>query len=185
MISDRVFRGALCGVAMLTVAVLLTGCRDPNSDDSRGYTKAPLEHAGWVVKGEPTPAMREIGTPNQVRPVIVEVPEEPKAAAGPAKAAVLAPGVTQAMVDDGRKLFSGNTCVGCHGAEGAGTPIAPQLSDKTWLNITGDYPEIVGIITSGVPKPKQYPAPMPPKGGAAITDDQIKNLAAYIYSISH
>ncbi len=184
MMGARAFRGVRCGVSLLTAALMLTGCMDPKSDDKRGYTKAPLEHAGWVVKGEEVTAMNKLGSPNQVRGEIVEVPEAPKVT-GPVKAAVLAPGVTQAMVDDGRKLYSANTCVGCHGGEGAGSPIAPQLSDKTWLNITGDYPEIVTVITNGVAAPKQFPAPMPAKGGAAITDDQIKNLAAYIYSISH
>ncbi len=181
----RASRGALCGAALLSTALLLGGCFDPKSDDTRGYTKAPLEHAGWIVKGEEQTAMNRIGTPTQTRAEVIEMPPAAPAATGPVKAAVLAPGVTEAMVEDGRKLFSANTCVGCHGGDGAGTPIAPQLSDATWLNITGDYNEIVTVITNGVAMPKQYPAPMLPKGGAAITDEQIKNIAAYIYSISH
>ena len=47
------------------------------------------------------------------------------------------------------------------------------------------YDFMVRIITEGVPKPKQHPAPMPPKGGAALTDDQVKAVAAYEYSLSH
>jgi mono/diheme cytochrome c family protein len=186
MITDRASRGTLGGAALLTVALLLTGCMDPHTNDKRGYTKAPLEHAGWVIKGEPEGAMREIGEPNQTHASVIEMPAPaPAAAAAPAKPAVLAPGATQEMVDEGRKLFAGNTCVGCHGAEGAGTALAPQLSDKTWINISGNYDEIVATITNGVPNPKEHPAAMPPKGGAAISDAQIKSIAAYIYSISH
>ena len=40
-------------------------------------------------------------------------------------------------------------------------------------------------MTTGVPKPKEHPAPMPPKGGAPLTDDQVKAVAAYVYSLSH
>ncbi|MEO5510964.1 MAG: cytochrome c [Longimicrobiales bacterium] len=185
MIVYRASRGTLCGVSLLTTALLLTGCFDPKSDDKRGYTKAPLEHAGWVVKGEQQTAMNKIGAPNQTRADVIEVADAPKAVTGPVKPAVLAPGVTQAMVDDGRKLFSTNTCVGCHGAEGAGTALAPQLSDKTWLNMNGDYDAIVTTITNGVAVPKQHPAPMPPMGGSALTAEQVKSVAAYIYSISH
>jgi mono/diheme cytochrome c family protein len=187
MIVHRAFRGTLFSVALFTAAVLVTGCMDPKSDDKRGYTKAPLEHAGWVVKGEEEGAMRKLGTPNQTRAEIIEVAETPKAAAptGPAKPAVLAAGVTQAMVDDGRKLFNANPCFACHGTDGAGTPIAPQLSDKTWINLDGSYPEIIKIINNGVPKPKEHAGMMPPKGGAVLSDDQVKNIAAYIYSISH
>jgi mono/diheme cytochrome c family protein len=35
-----------------------------------------------------------------------------------------------------------------------------------------------------VPTPKQHPAPMPARGGGQITDDQVREVAAYIYSIS-
>jgi mono/diheme cytochrome c family protein len=32
---------------------------------------------------------------------------------------------------------------------------------------------------------KQHPSPMPPMGGAQLTEEQVRALAAYIYSISH
>ena len=185
MMSYRVHRGAVFGAAFVGVVGLLTGCGDPKTSDRRGYTKAPLEHAGWVVKGEKSGAMRELGTPNQTHAEIIQVAAEPAKAAGPAKPAVLAPGVTEQMVTDGEKLFKGNSCIGCHGGDANGTPMAPALTDKTWLNISGNYDEIVTIITNGVPKPKSHPAAMPPKGGAPLTDEQVKNVAAYIYSISH
>jgi mono/diheme cytochrome c family protein len=36
-----------------------------------------------------------------------------------------------------------------------------------------------------VMRPKQYRSPMPPKGGAQLTADQISALAAYVWALSH
>jgi mono/diheme cytochrome c family protein len=79
----------------------------------------------------------------------------------------------------------GGTCSACHGQDAKGTAVAPDLTDSQWLNGDGSYQFIVNTITNGVPKPKEHPAPMPPKGGATLTDDQVKAVAAYEYSLSH
>jgi mono/diheme cytochrome c family protein len=93
-------------------------------------------------------------------------------------------GVTQAMVEDGSKLFA-NPCSACHGPAAAGTPAAPSLADAEWLNISGSYDEIVQTIHTGVPKPKAHPGSMPPLGGGSFTDDQVRQLAAYVFALSH
>lgn len=93
-------------------------------------------------------------------------------------------GVTQAMVDEGQTLFA-SPCAGCHGPNAAGTPAAPALDDAEWLNISGAYPEIVTVINTGVTQPKQFAGQMPPKGGGAFTDEQVRSLAAYVYALSH
>jgi mono/diheme cytochrome c family protein len=103
--------------------------------------------------------------------------------------AALPEGVTQEMVTAGQQIFttSGN-CFTCHGQDGSGTPLAPNLRDQTWLNVqTGSFDEIVNVINTGVNPPKDpaHAAPMPPKGGAALTDEQVRQVAAYVYSISH
>jgi hypothetical protein len=46
------------------LAVVALGCGDPESSDHRGYTKAPLEHAGVIIRGENPSAMDALGTPN-------------------------------------------------------------------------------------------------------------------------
>jgi mono/diheme cytochrome c family protein len=79
----------------------------------------------------------------------------------------------------------GGTCSACHGQDAKGTAVAPDLTDSQWLNGDGSYQFLVNTITNGVPQPKQHPAPMPPKGGAPLTDDQVKAVAAYEYSLSH
>jgi mono/diheme cytochrome c family protein len=177
-------RGALYSVA-IAATIIAAGCGDPHTSDTRGYSKAPLEHAGWLVKGEENGAMRQLGHPNQTTAEVVEVAETKAAPAGPAKPMVLAPGVNAQMVTDGDKLFHGATCIGCHGADANGTAMAPALTDKTWLNLDGSYDQIVKTIMTGVPKPKEHPGPMPPKGGSSLSDDDVKKVAAYIYSISH
>jgi mono/diheme cytochrome c family protein len=79
----------------------------------------------------------------------------------------------------------GGTCTACHGQDAKGTGVGPNLTDSEWLNTDGSYDGIVKIVTAGVAQPKKHPAPMPPKGGAALSDDQVKAVAAYVYSLSH
>jgi mono/diheme cytochrome c family protein len=79
----------------------------------------------------------------------------------------------------------GGTCSACHGQDAKGTAVAPDLTDQQWINGDGSYDFIVRTVTDGVPQPKQHPAPMPPKGGAPLTDEQVKAVAAYVYSLSH
>ena len=103
-----------------------------------------------------------------------------------ASAQALPAGVTQAMVDQGKTLFHGPAlCANCHGQGGTGSGIAPNLTDATWLHSDGSYDAIVKQITTGVPQPKESMIPMLPKGGSGITDEQIKVVAAYVYSLSH
>lgn len=96
-------------------------------------------------------------------------------------------GVTLDMVQQGRQVFETTTCFTCHGMDASGTALAPSLRDQDWLNSDGSYDAIVNIVRTGVPQPVQHPAPMPPMGGGAgsLTDDQVRNVAAYVYAISH
>jgi len=80
---------------------------------------------------------------------------------------------------------AGGTCTACHGQDAKGTAVAPDLTDNQWINGDGSYDFIVHTIHTGVPHPKQHPAPMPPLGGANLSDDQVNAVAAYVYSLSH
>jgi mono/diheme cytochrome c family protein len=112
----------------------------------------------------------------------------PGAAVGGSAARIVATnlpaGVTQAMVDQGQDQY-GTVCAACHGQNGTGSPAAPALNDTQWLNISGQYPEIVAIINDGVAAPKQYPGIMPPKGGGSFDDAQVRAIAAYVFALSH
>jgi mono/diheme cytochrome c family protein len=102
------------------------------------------------------------------------------------RSASLPPGVTPQMVQQGHDLFHGTgRCVKCHGQDGQGTQKGPDLSGKHWLHIGGGYDEIVTIINNGVPEPKKFPAPMPAKGKANLTDEQVHEIAGYVWTLSH
>lgn len=106
--------------------------------------------------------------------------------AAPTAPASLPAGVTQAMVQEGQQLFTGaGNCYTCHGPDAHGTALAPNLTDAEWLWF--DHPptvdDLVARIKQGVPNSKQHPAPMPPMGGASLTDDQVKAIAAYVAAL--
>ena len=92
------------------------------------------------------------------------------------------------MVKLGARVYSGQVggaaCTGCHGDHGQGSPLGPALTAHQWLWSDGSYAGIQKTITDGVPQPKKYRSPMPAMGGAQLSADQVKALAAYIYSIS-
>lgn len=94
-------------------------------------------------------------------------------------------GVTMEMATQGRQLFSGQGgCHACHNPQATGTQLAPDLTDDEWINVSGrNYDEIVSLIKSGVAQPVQYPGPMPPMGGANLSDGQVNALAAYIVTL--
>jgi mono/diheme cytochrome c family protein len=77
----------------------------------------------------------------------------------------------------------GGTCYVCHGQDAHGSAVAPNLTDGEWLHNDGTLSGITGTIKSGVPQPKKAPAPMPPMGGASLSDDQVKAVATYVHSL--
>ena len=98
-------------------------------------------------------------------------------------------GVTASMIAVGDSIFHKGSCQRCHGMDAKGTVRAPDLTDNTWAQIGGTYPEIVAIVTTGVPKAKikmvGAPFEMKPRGGSNLTDEQIHDVAAYVYSLNH
>ena len=98
-------------------------------------------------------------------------------------------GATREMVALGERIYRGQVggaaCTGCHGESAQGTPLGPDLTGKKWLWSDGSYAGIAKTITDGVSQPKQYRSPMPPKGGAQLTPEQVQGVAAYIWSLGH
>ncbi len=113
----------------------------------------------------------------------------PNAGAAAAKSLPIPEGATREMVALGERIYHGQvggaTCAACHGTDAKGSPLGPDLTDKKWLWSDGSYKGIAKTITEGVMHPKEYRSPMPPRGGAQLTDDQIMALAAYIWALSH
>lgn len=98
-------------------------------------------------------------------------------------------GATPAMVELGDRIFHGQvasgTCAGCHGAEGKGTPLGPDLTASQLMWSDGSFNAIEETIRHGVPNPKQYPSPMPPMGGAQLSPQQVSAVAAYVWGLRH
>jgi mono/diheme cytochrome c family protein len=100
--------------------------------------------------------------------------------------AILPEGVTVAMVEEGQQIFNTGTgiCFTCHVREGVGGALAPPLNDDEWLNIDGEYELIVRIIMDGVPEPVEYPGLMHPRANMPLTDEQVRAIAAYVFTLS-
>jgi cbb3-type cytochrome c oxidase subunit III len=94
--------------------------------------------------------------------------------------------VTPAAIAQGDSIFhSAGNCYACHGANAQGA-VGPNLTDAEWIHSDGSYDAIVKQITTGVPKEESKSGiAMPPKGGSTITDDEVKAVAAYVYSLGH
>lgn len=84
------------------------------------------------------------------------------------------------MIALGDSIFHGRVggaiCQTCHGVGGKAGPMAPDLTDAAWLHSDGSYEGIANTIKAGV---------MPPYGGAPLSDDRWRAVAAYVYSLSH
>ena len=96
---------------------------------------------------------------------------------------------TREQVALGKKIFHGEvagaTCAGCHGTEGIGTPVGADLTSGTWLWGDGSLAAITETIKNGVLEPKQHPGAMPPMGGVELSDENLKAVAAYVWSLGH
>ena len=110
------------------------------------------------------------------------------ATAAPARAQGLPAGVTKDAIDKGMASFTGaGNCYACHGQNAQGM-LGPttNLVDHQFLHSDGSYPAIAAYIKKGITKEESKSGiPMPPRGGSAITDDQVNQVAAYVWSISH
>lgn len=106
----------------------------------------------------------------------------PTPAAKPA-ARALPPGVSAQVVARGDTVFHDNACAACHGADAKGSPLGPDLTAGTWAWSDGSVAGIRETIAKGVLAPKQYRSPMPPRGAASLSDDDLDAVAAYVWSL--
>ena len=113
------------------------------------------------------------------------VPGETSAPAGGEVRTPLADDATTQVA--GKSLFEGKgMCFTCHGKDGKGTVLAPNLTDGEWLQFE-ERPTaaaLIPMITAGVARPVKHPAPMPPMGGARLNEEEMAALAAYVLQLS-
>jgi mono/diheme cytochrome c family protein len=127
-----------------------------------------------------------VGTPAAANPL---PPEGLHKDAGSVASLPVPPGWTAQAVALGQQVFAGQVggapCTGCHGSDGKGSPLGPDLTAGKWTWSDGGLAGIQKTITSGVPAPKNYRSPMPPMGGAQLSPDQVSAVAAYVWALGH
>ncbi len=108
-------------------------------------------------------------------------------AATPSAPAGTAPADRGQDPEAGKAIFEGKgNCFTCHGRDATGTPLAPDLTDAAWVNFEArpSPGEVETLVKEGVARPVRYPAPMPPMGGARLSDQEVADVAAYVLSLS-
>jgi cbb3-type cytochrome c oxidase subunit III len=102
-----------------------------------------------------------------------------------ASAQDLPAGVTEQTIADGEAIFKGaGTCFACHGRDAKGIPsLGADLTDEEWTHADGTFESIVATINSGAQAASG--AVMPPKGGPNLSEEQVKAVAAYVWSLTN
>lgn len=154
-------------MGLLVTVLFVTACGGADAPEPETAGDAPLESEAPAPMPEAAPA---------------EAPASPGAA--PA-----ASGGDAVMIAAGEQVYRGQgLCFTCHGQDAQGTPLAPNLTDSEWMWIedptTDLQTKLVTMIRTGVAQPQEYPAPMPPMGGAQLSEEQLQSVAAYVASIS-
>lgn len=145
--------------------------------------------AAALLSGASPGARAHDGAEREDRPPVenVAAPRAARARAGPVSGQDLPDGVSPATVDSGRALYAGRgLCYTCHGEQGRGVAeLGSSLRDRQWTHVDGSYGSLVTLIREGLTAQESSRGiPMPPRGGARLTDEQVRALAAYVWVLS-
>jgi mono/diheme cytochrome c family protein len=99
----------------------------------------------------------------------------------------LPPQVTDSAITRGGALFHGSAnCAACHGVEGAGTDSGPPLAQGVWMHGPDSYEGILERVVHGIPKAwSTRGLAMPMRGWLTLDDAGARDVAAYVWYISH
>ena len=78
-------------------------------------------------------------------------------------------------IAEGKKIFGG-TCFPCHGGNGEGNAVGPNLTDKYWLH-GGSLGDVFKTITDGVPDKGMQ------AWGKTFSPTDIRNISSFILSL--
>jgi len=82
----------------------------------------------------------------------------------------------EASLTEGKEVFTAMGCIACHGINGEGNAIGPNLTDNYWIHGC-NIQDVFIVIKEGVPA----------KGMTAfkgqISDDKIQKVASYVLSL--
>jgi cytochrome c oxidase cbb3-type subunit 3 len=82
----------------------------------------------------------------------------------------------EAMIEQGKTVFTNNNCGGCHRSDGGGNSIGPNLTDEYWLH-GGEVKNIFLTIKNGVVE-KGMPA-----WGKAMSPKDVRDVTFFIMSL--
>lgn len=96
------------------------------------------------------------------------------------------PGMTAEDIAAGREHYHGvGGCVPCHGEAGTGTEEGPALDDQAWELGDGSFPWLVQMTKhAGWGMRDRGGDPQPMRGPTVLDSVQVRQVAAYVWSIS-
>jgi cytochrome c oxidase cbb3-type subunit III len=80
------------------------------------------------------------------------------------------------LISHGKQVFTDNNCGSCHGAEGGGNAIGPNLVDEYWIH-GGEIKNIFSTVRNGVVE-KGMPA-----WGKAMSPQDVRDVTFFIMSL--
>jgi len=81
---------------------------------------------------------------------------------------------TSEALEAGKSLYASKTCNTCHGAEGEGNAVGPNLTDEYWLNGNGTANDVFKVIKHGNAAKGMTPFK------DQLTDVQIQQLTSFV-----
>ena len=81
----------------------------------------------------------------------------------------------EASLTEGAQIFKEMNCFACHGQNGEGNTVGPNLCDKFWLHGC-DFKSIFSTIKNGFPTKGMTPFKM------QLSDERIQKVASFVFS---
>lgn len=81
----------------------------------------------------------------------------------------------EVSINEGARIYTEMNCFTCHGKNGEGNAVGPNLADDFWIHGC-DFKSVFAIIKNGNPAKGMTPFKM------QLSDEKIQKVASYIYS---
>lgn len=81
-----------------------------------------------------------------------------------------------ASIDEGKQIFSEMNCFACHGMNGEGNAVGPNLTDDFWIHGCS-FQNVFNIIKNGNPAKGMTPFK------SQLSDERIQKVASYILTL--
>jgi mono/diheme cytochrome c family protein len=96
-------------------------------------------------------------------------------------------GMTLETIQQGDAIYRGRGgCFTCHGPDGGGMPASGSGITAGLNFVPSEWGPLDSLIKAGIPEPAtRTPIAMPPRGAQSnLTDEEIRQVAAYVWAIS-